>query len=1352
MSAIAALRGYRTQFLYSLHYILSNFSDDLIFRLEGEEDLDVLSKDGQLRYAIQLKNLAHTITISDILSEKKTSFIKRFLDRYKEATPVLVSYGEISSNLLQWQKNKGEISNEDKPILKKYGLTADDWRLIKEKTEFRVIDEEIIATEIVGLMKSHFQLIDPIPTIGYVLNWLREIAEKQQPITSKDFFSKIEDFGIYLSKRIAVHEQYGVFLKPLHKVSIDNIDRQLSEKEFFNATLTRYEHILLGLDVIRTAHLERLKSDIKVHNTIIIKGASGQGKTALAYSYVNKFANDLLAFELNIQQDPINTQKAILAISSITDKLGVPAIFIINVSPNTTDWLRVVREVSHLKQIKFLIAIRNEDWYKATAIGIEFENKEIDVSLSKQEAETIYINLDDRKKIVSYTDFEEAWIMSGSETPLLEFVYSITQGSSLHNKLKQQVHQLITDSGTTNNQEIELLRIVSLADALGAKVEMEKLSKLADFQFVIEKLENEYLVRRTSEGKYIQGLHIVRSKTLLQILFDDFSNNKVDYVLKCIQIIAEEDLYLFLLQAIHLNYITTQELLKGLEKLASIQWSVYASVLEALIWTGTKDYVEANRDVIDECRAEYGNAWLMLIDFTFGTSLDIAGLLNMFNASDEARQKNNEFNSRLTNKETLFDLVRNLLNTISLPLAQPKTNFEWRCYGEVLFWLKNITHTPQLFPIKYPENAIQIAFKNMDCESLSKLMLGLYSHSIELDNIRKKYSSFFVERLKKEYDLFHVLIEDDEISVHYVIDVLNNESKRTTNDFSVTLIDLLRTAFPDKKKFSTQGHGHKLQLISSPVDDTRKSISIENLLLEEWVSINSSIIALYEFKYRPKDWIAYLNQLNQWENDIASKIKQFNKSFTELFKGSKTYSPTIPVLENQNFSHSNGIMEPQSITDPLGIYSGNNQRKEPKTQNEDIRKTLKTKYGKFFKSLSEFRNDTENFILQSAKTLASKIKIETEKDHIHDGNLERLSQRNLYTAITKSTEYNAQYQKTFGNVDPVHSSKLNFNELLQSAVLWKDFLTGNFKGEHSSNRIVKLKADFESRIEKGCKLASKANFCIIKYINNASSKHKPVLLIDSDKPIYSLIGAREAFYIVKDAIGAVEYTSLKYLMLEIWFSDFYFIQTSGGKSTTNQWNGVRLYNLQDKEFDQLGIVGFQFQPIDDIILNNLGIQSWSNLYPAFNEISEASGEYGKLIILVDHLYDLEFVSNIELNDDDYKIQRQHFENIRLEIQKSFQVILDYLSKWMEMFPYDHLKAIANEEEREYFNSLFNVKDYIFPEPREDDNENVELRINSSTISLWVERLKICSENWGLFITLLYGKYIDLYRKKSDVLR
>ena len=170
MSAIAALRGYRTQFLYSLHYILSSLSKDLVFRLEGEEDLDILDSNGQLLYAIQLKNLGKPITLSDILSENKTSFIKRFLAKYSDAIPILVSYGEVSQELKNWEKHKDTVSEKEKLTLKKYKITAEEWKLVKSKTQFTEVNEEEIANKIEKQIKSNFPEVDPIPTIGFLLN------------------------------------------------------------------------------------------------------------------------------------------------------------------------------------------------------------------------------------------------------------------------------------------------------------------------------------------------------------------------------------------------------------------------------------------------------------------------------------------------------------------------------------------------------------------------------------------------------------------------------------------------------------------------------------------------------------------------------------------------------------------------------------------------------------------------------------------------------------------------------------------------------------------------------------------------------------------------------------------------------------------------------------------------------------------------------------------------------------------------------------------------------------------------------------------------------------------------------
>jgi len=655
MSAIAALKGYRTQFLYSLYYILMNLNEDLIFRLEGEEDLDVLDSNGILLYAIQLKNLQNTITLSDILSNNKTSFIKRFLDKYSSATPILVSYGDISKELKAWKGQKDTITQKENATLKKYKISEDDWKRVKNKTEFIEINEVTIADEVEKKIKNTFPQVDPIPTIGFLLNWIQYIAEKQQPITTKDFFNKIEDFAKYITERIAIHNLYGLILKPLHKSSTEHINQQLLEREFYNATVTKYEHILLGLDVNRDNQLKKIDEDLKDNNVIILKGASGQGKTTLLYGYVHQYINDWLTFELNIQQDPITTQKSIQAIASISKKLAIPTVFVINVNPNTTEWLKIIKESVHFRHIKFLVAIRNEDWYRASAIGIEFEHKEIELFLSKDEAEIIYSRLNEQKKVNHFTDFGEAWIQLGNNSPLLEFVYSITQGDSLRNKLKQQVQQILKEGDSINNAQIEFLRIVSLADSLGAKIDVSKLDSNNDYQFIIEKLENEYLIKKSTDRKFIQGLHIVRSKKLIEILFDEFVNRKEDYGYKCIPLLAEEDLYLFLVQLFYLEIFRPDQFVCDLNTKISVNnWTVCASILKAFIWTGTREYVDNNRKAIDDCRAIFGGAWTMFLDFMFGSNYDGNGMLELLKVDDDRRKKLEELNERMLPNQNVF--------------------------------------------------------------------------------------------------------------------------------------------------------------------------------------------------------------------------------------------------------------------------------------------------------------------------------------------------------------------------------------------------------------------------------------------------------------------------------------------------------------------------------------------------------------------------------------------------------------------------------------------------------------------------------------------------------------------------
>ena len=99
--AIHALRGYRTQFLYSLFRILFFQESEYYFNLEGNyEDLDVYGKEGDVREIIQIKDVKD-LTLSSLLDSRETSFLKRAVREYTNGIPAihLVSFQKISPEI-----------------------------------------------------------------------------------------------------------------------------------------------------------------------------------------------------------------------------------------------------------------------------------------------------------------------------------------------------------------------------------------------------------------------------------------------------------------------------------------------------------------------------------------------------------------------------------------------------------------------------------------------------------------------------------------------------------------------------------------------------------------------------------------------------------------------------------------------------------------------------------------------------------------------------------------------------------------------------------------------------------------------------------------------------------------------------------------------------------------------------------------------------------------------------------------------------------------------------------------------------------------------------------------------------
>src|SRR5207247_1125296 len=107
--------------------------------------------------------------------------------------------------------------------------------------------------------------------------------------------------------------------------------------------------------------------------------------------------------------------------------------------------------------------------------------------------------------------FEEAWTKFGEAGPLMEFIYLVTQGTSLRERLKQQVANLENDvrEGRLNAAELELLRLVSVSSAFEARLQLLPLThhlELPAPQATLRLFEREYLLRVSSEGLLVGGL------------------------------------------------------------------------------------------------------------------------------------------------------------------------------------------------------------------------------------------------------------------------------------------------------------------------------------------------------------------------------------------------------------------------------------------------------------------------------------------------------------------------------------------------------------------------------------------------------------------------------------------------------------------------------------------------------------------------------------------------------------------------------------------------------------------------------------------------------------------------------
>jgi len=630
--ATPSYRGYRLQALYILDRILESHPA-LIYTPEGIEDLSI-TKDNRTIEIIQVKSY-DGLVLSDLEPSKENSFFHRanqFLGKNDNLQISVANIGLIGPELQNGWSGKNKDRDLITTKLTNYGFKDNEIQRFFDRIQFVSLDENELKTRVDEKISSLLVGIDPQNSFDLLQKWLYDLSESRSSISQNDLIDRIQQVGKYLTDRSQYHTQWFTNIIPISSTtSIDYNDPDLRD-EFFAGASARYEHILAGLDFLRPSKMESIKQGFSKENIVIIHGASGQGKSTLAFRYLHENYPEQLRYQIKLVQDRNHALQITSALSGYAEALGTSIIVYLDVSPRDQDWTELLVQLAENPFIQVLVTVREEDFTRAD-VPYHLQFADVSLELFVEEAEQLYQRAKESSIDIGYLSFEDTWeAFGGKGGPLLEYIYLLTQTETLRDRLKEQVKRLkieVREKHLSPN-ELTLMKLAAVITAYEGRLHLPTLSaqlKLPDLSSTLQNYEKEYLIRVSDDQQYIEALHPIRSNILTDLLIDPGIDSWSALAEQALSMTLESDWEIFLLNAYVYRLESFDELISTTMNLNPKIWSGMAGILRCLLWIGLRIYIDKNQQSIKRAKELMGKGlfWLIMdLNFAgeFGKALD----------------------------------------------------------------------------------------------------------------------------------------------------------------------------------------------------------------------------------------------------------------------------------------------------------------------------------------------------------------------------------------------------------------------------------------------------------------------------------------------------------------------------------------------------------------------------------------------------------------------------------------------------------------------------------------------------------------------------------------------------------
>lgn len=885
--ASATYRGYRKQALYVLSRILTDKeSDQQIYHPEGSEDLAVYDLEQRLVEVVQVKDYTSDLALSHFKPRSPEGFFARMQERRKmhpDCAVRLASFGPLGPELkraIEGEKKERrlvveKLSKANAAI--SHSEAADMLDSLKEGISHPMesqLQESILCT-LEGTIGGGFTE----RSFELLLYWVFDASEQRQAIMRSSMLLQLERIGEYLAALRDSSSEWMTTVQPI-SVSVQSEDEQLRLKEeYVRGVQARWAHIVAGVDCPRLERLADIHAEFQRHSVVIIRGASGQGKSSLGWRYLHDYSADGLRFQIRLVNGREHALSVAHALQAHVQRLRLKAVVWIDLGPSDSGWLELLSSLADTG-IKILVAVREEDFRRSGVSVDELNYGEVPLDIiTAPEAELIFNQLVTAQSTTAL-DFLDAWSRFGGASggPLLEFTHLVTQGDTLAAKLDKQMQRLAdeaaTGSGRLTPRHLQALALASLAHSAGCRVDAARLCAIVGLDSTLRPfsyLEREYLLR-ASEGGAIAGLHALRSGAIIRALLDNVPERWPELAAQCLPLVLDEDLESFLLHAFSRFPEHGKALRTTLADLQLRSWTQAGGIGRALLWIGLSEHAEENQEVLVRMIKEYEGSWIFLCDcFVGGGSDSLMDLRKML--SRTGKKELPLFN--LTPKEHVYAPLRAWITTSPAPDKPPSNHADWLAVGDLAYWSGGQMLSgaiPQALKGLFPETLPT----DMKLAELGQLVSGLHAlDPVIFSEWHDRQASFLKSEILQQTGSLH--LEDDGFLVKIIFPIYlsGDDNDGMGERRALRLLHLVHDLFPHRKKVGTEGVGAEFLKAFTPFDLTKKEVDSSRMPSTRAAGINKVFQNIVAYRYR---------RLATWR-EYADRIVTLRASVNEAFRG-----------------------------------------------------------------------------------------------------------------------------------------------------------------------------------------------------------------------------------------------------------------------------------------------------------------------------------------------------------------------------------------------------------------------------------------------------------------------------------